>query len=139
AFLPCARGCEDRCFWISSMTRSGWMSTWSARPPNRKAMTVYSQTYFPPLRRKILKNFLAIILSFGLLGFLLIGGVFLASGFAPKLIHVNYDSIAAASHMREAWWALHHPQDLSEISVGEWVKTFEASLQFEEGNITELG
>jgi PAS domain S-box-containing protein len=102
-------------------------------------MTVYSQTYFPPLRRKILRSFLAIILSFGLLGFLLIGGVFLASGFAPKLIHVNYDSIAAASHMREAWWALNHPQDLNEVSVGEWKQTFESSIKFEEGNVTELG
>jgi signal transduction histidine kinase len=102
-------------------------------------MATYSQFYFPPLRRKILQNFLVVIVAYGLLGFLLIGAVFFASSFTPKVIHVNYDSISAANHMREAWWALHHPQDLSEISTSDWVNTFEKEIKFEEGNITEIG
>src|SRR5262249_35751579 len=102
-------------------------------------MALPLQTYFPPLRRKILKSFLVVIAAYGLLGFLLIGAVFFASSFASKLIHVNYDSISAAHHMREAWWALHHPQDLNEISTAEWVKTFETGIRFEETNITETG
>ncbi|MFO1518077.1 MAG: ATP-binding protein [bacterium] len=98
-----------------------------------------SQFYFPPLRRKILKSFLWVIAAYGLLGFLLIGAVFFASGLTPKLIHVNYDSISAVQHMREAWWGLHHSQDLPSVSEREWTDSFEKALHFEEGNITEIG
>ncbi len=96
-------------------------------------------TYFPPLRQKILRNFLVIILAYGLLGFFLMSGVFLASRLTPQLIHVNYDSIMMANRMKEALQALYHPQDQSQIPPEEWSRQFEKSLQFEEGNITEPG
>ncbi|MCE9626222.1 MAG: PAS domain-containing protein [Deltaproteobacteria bacterium] len=94
---------------------------------------------FPPLRRRIFRGFFAVIAVNLILGSFLISAVFFASGLTPKLIRVNYDSISAANQMREAWWALHHPEDYSGIALQEREEDFEKSLEFEEGNITEPG
>ncbi len=96
-------------------------------------------SYFPPLRRKILKSFLFVIASYILLGIFLVGAVFFASSLTPTLIHVNYDSISAAGKMKEAWIGLHHPEEYSHQSTQQWIQTFEEALVFEEGNITEPG
>ena len=94
---------------------------------------------FPPLRRKILKSFLWIILSYILLGLVLMSAVFFASSLTPKLIHVNYDSIAAAQRMREAWVNLRHPEDDPKKNTNLWVEQFNQALAFELDNITERG
>ena len=54
----------------------------------------------PPLRRKILRSFLAVIALYGTLGTLIMIALYFASGITPTLIHVNYDSIAAVAQMR---------------------------------------
>lgn len=102
-------------------------------------MSAMIQPPLPPLRRKIRKSFLALIGLFSVLGAFMVISIFLASGLTPKVIHVNYDSIAAASQMREAIHALQalalYPSKSQEASVAQ----FEKALQFEQGNVTEPG
>ena len=93
----------------------------------------------PSLRRKILRSFLVMILLYAGLGVFLVVSFLIATAATPKLLHVNYDSIAAASQMREAWTALHRPEDHAESSPAQWVKQFDSALKFEQGNVTEPG
>lgn len=93
----------------------------------------------PPLRKRILRSFLVMVLLYGALTVFIMVAVFFASGITPQLLHVNYDSIAAASKMHEAWDSLRHPDDDSAHDAQHWTRQFEAALKFEEGNVTEAG
>jgi PAS domain S-box-containing protein len=93
----------------------------------------------PTLRRKILRSFLWIVLLYGILGFFLMIAVRIASGTSPKMIHVNYDSIAAASEMKQALSAARNPENFPDFSMKEISARFEHALSFEEGNETEPG
>jgi hypothetical protein len=73
-------------------------------------MTVTSLA-LPTLRRKILRSFLGFLALYGVLGLFLVIGVRIASGTSPKMIHVNYDSIAAAVQMRQALDELKSPSN----------------------------
>lgn len=102
-------------------------------------MANISSHYYPPLRLKILQSFFWVIISFITLSFILVAAVFVTSGMTPKLIRVNYDSIAATQQMREAWIALKHIEEYSLQVPQHWKNQFEAALLFEEKNITEPG
>ncbi|MBF0491708.1 MAG: PAS domain S-box protein [Deltaproteobacteria bacterium] len=106
---------------------------------NKKLMPNISTSYYPPLRLRILRSFLWVIFSFITLGFILVSAVFVTSGMTPKLIRVNYDSIAAAQQMREAWVALRHPEEYLQKDPQPWKDQFENALSSEEENITEPG
>jgi two-component system, NtrC family, sensor histidine kinase KinB len=93
----------------------------------------------PPMRRKILRSFLIMVMLYGIVGVLMMAAVFLASGITPKALHSNYDSIWAASQMNDALVALRHPDEYKRIPSVRWAEQFERSLSFEEGNITESG
>ena len=95
-------------------------------------------TALPTLRRKILRSFWGVIVLYGLLGFALVISVQLASGTSPRMIHVNYDSIADAAQMRQALAALKSPASYPGQLPGAKDR-FEAALVAEEGNITEPG
>jgi PAS domain S-box-containing protein len=93
----------------------------------------------PTLRRKILRSFWAIVLLYGVLGVFLVVSVQLASRTSPRMIHVNYDSIAAANQMREALAALKDPASYPGLPAAKAREQFEKAISFEEGNITEPG
>src|SRR5690348_9736120 len=93
----------------------------------------------PPLRRKIRNSFLVLIVLYALMGVFMMASVFLASGTTPKVIHVNYDSIAAAREMTEAWNSLAHPSFHGQKTADQWSEQFERAISFEEGNVTEPG
>jgi len=111
----------------------------------------------PPLRKYIFRNSLMIVGLFAIFGIFMMFAVFLASGITPRLIHLNYDSIAAADQMKTAWTALRHPEDYSpkdnskEVSQpptegrglplrdAKWIQQFDQAITFEFGNITEPG
>lgn len=76
---------------------------------------------------------------YSLVGIFMMMAIHFASGITPKLIHVNYDSIAAATQMTSAWNALRHPEEHLEKSRSGWVEQFSQAISFEEGNITEPG
>ncbi|MEO5971276.1 MAG: ATP-binding protein [Bdellovibrionia bacterium] len=65
--------------------------------------------------------------------------IWFASGITPKLIHVNYDSIASARQMNTSWNAIKHPEEHQEKSPEIWMELFTQALTFAEGNITEAG
>src|SRR6476469_6324306 len=89
----------------------------------------------PPLRRKILRSFLLMVAFYGVVGIFMMVAVFLASGITPKIMHVNYDSIASANEMREAIRALRHPDENPEHDPKGWASQFETALKFEESNV----
>ena len=91
----------------------------------------------PSLRRKILRSFSVMILMYAGLGVLLVAGVLVASATTPKLIHLNYDSIAASHQMKEAWAAINHPEEYAFKPMPAWRRQFESALKFEDGNLTE--
>jgi len=93
----------------------------------------------PPLRRKIMRSFLVMLLLYGGLAAFILVAVFFASGITPKAIHLNYDSISASTQMREAWSALRFPWLYQNKTGDQWKKQFEMSLNFEQGNISEPG
>lgn len=97
------------------------------------------ETALPTLRRRILRSFSLLLGIYILFGAFLVMSVNIASKTTPTLLHVNYDSIAAARRMTEAWSALRFPQYFGSKSAEVWTKQFEESLRFEEGNITEPG
>ncbi len=96
-------------------------------------------TALPALRRKILKSFSVVVALYGLLGLLLVASVVISSKTTPRLLHVNYDSIAAANQMHEAWDAIASPSLHSQRSQKDWVTQFEQALKLEENNISEPG
>ncbi len=96
-------------------------------------------TSLPTLRRKILKSFSTIILLYAVLGIFLVASVFLSNSTTPKMLHVNYDSIAASDQMREAWNALDRPDRFPNHPSSFWMNQFEKAISFEESNITEPG
>ena len=96
-------------------------------------------TALPALRRKILKSFSVVVGLYALLGLLLVASVVISSKTTPRLLHINYDSIAAANIMNEAWDALASPEVHSQKNQKEWADQFERALKLEEGNITEPG
>jgi NtrC-family two-component system sensor histidine kinase KinB len=116
------------------MTLSESTSTSSPPPGTAKMMTA-----LPTLRRKILRSFLWMVVLYGILGFFLVIGVKIASGTSPRMIHVNYDSIAASAQMRDSLFALRTPQDYPQITLNEKKEILEKALTFEEGNETETG
>lgn len=91
----------------------------------------------PPLRRKIRSRFLGIIAMYAIFGLLLMIGLFKESGLTPKLLHMNYDSIAAASEMKEAWLSLRLPSESGADKRQKWTAQFEKALHFQESNCTE--
>ncbi len=93
----------------------------------------------PTLRRKILRSFLGFLALYGVLGLFLVIGVRIASGTSPRMIHVNYDSIAAAAQMRQALDELKSPGNYPSVPREQSLKSFESALKFEEGNVTEPG
>ncbi len=93
----------------------------------------------PSLRKKIFRSFSLMVLLYAGLGIFLMLGVAVSKKTSPKMIHVNYDSIAASERMRHAWHALAHPESFPQKSPREWTDQFEAALIFEEGNLTEPG
>jgi NtrC-family two-component system sensor histidine kinase KinB len=93
----------------------------------------------PTLRRKILGSFWGIALLYGVLGVFLVISVQIASRTSPRMIHVNYDSIAAADQMREALSALESPSSYPGLPEAKAREQFEKALVFEEGNISEPG
>ena len=96
-------------------------------------------TYLPPVRKKVFRHSLSIVALYIVVGIFMMAAVFLASGITPKAIHLNYDSIAAASQMSHAWNALENPAQHPEKTRTDWVTQFENALAFEEKNITEPG
>jgi NtrC-family two-component system sensor histidine kinase KinB len=96
-------------------------------------------TSLPTLRRKIFKSFSVVVALYAVLGALLVMSVNIASKTTPKLLHVNYDSIAAAHQMDESWSALQFPAYAGGHTHDEWVKKFSQALGFEGTNITEVG
>jgi NtrC-family two-component system sensor histidine kinase KinB len=96
-------------------------------------------TSLPTLRRRILQGFLWVVVLYAFLGSLLVLSVFISSGTTPKLLHLNYDSISAATQMREAWNGLGSPDKYPARTSDAWTDEFEKALKFEEGNITEPG
>jgi two-component system, NtrC family, sensor histidine kinase KinB len=93
----------------------------------------------PTLRSKVIKYFSVLIGLYAGLGLFLLICVLLASATTPKMIHLNYDSISAASQMKESWMALDHPREFRGRARPDWQAQFERALKFEEGNITEPG
>ena len=93
----------------------------------------------PALRRKILKSFLVVVALYALLGLLLVSSVVITTKTTPRLLHVNYDSIAVAMEMNESWNALVSPRLYPEKTGAKWAEQFERALKIEEGNITEPG
>jgi len=93
----------------------------------------------PSLRRKILRSFWMMVLLYGILGLFLVISVQIASRTSPKMIHVNYDSIASADQMKEAISAIKNKNDYSDLNLQTARIQFEKALTFEEGNITEPG
>jgi NtrC-family two-component system sensor histidine kinase KinB len=93
----------------------------------------------PPLRKKILRHSFVLVALSILLGTFMMVAVFLASGITPRLIHLNYDSIAASREMHQAWNALRFPEVYPEKSKADWAKQFDQAITFEFGNITEPG
>ncbi len=93
----------------------------------------------PPLRRKILFNFLLVVGLYGGFGTLLMSTTFFASRISPEIIHLNYDSIAAAQKMGDAWDILWHVDDYRHAESARWIKSFSDSLAFCLGNVTEPG
>jgi len=93
----------------------------------------------PSLRRKILHSFLMIVLLYGILGLFLVVSVQIASRTSPQMIHVNYDSIAAADQMKEALAAIENPPAYPFFNRETAKIQFEKALTLEEGNITEMG
>ncbi len=96
-------------------------------------------TALPTLRRKILRSFSVLVMIYAILGALLVASVLIASKTTPRLIHLNYDSIAAATKMEQSWSALQFPDFYRDHPVPYWNKLFEDSLVFAESNITEPG
>lgn len=103
------------------------------RQPARPCRSIEDNSSLPPLRRKIRRSFFVLVGLYAALGIFMVTSVFLAGGMSPKLIHVNYDSIAATGRMLEAWNAI------SQKPNEKWNNQFEAALQFAENNITEPG
>ncbi len=95
------------------------------------------KTSLPSLRRKILQSLWLIVLLYVVLGVFLLVSVQIASRTSPRMIHVNYDSIAAADQMREAVGALKNPTSYPNLSNQSAKVQFDKALTFEEGNITE--
>ena len=97
-------------------------------------------TVLPPLRKKILHGYLALVALFGVMGILLIlSSVFIWRGTTPKMIHSNYDSIEAARKMQQAWNALHFRGAYQDLPEEVWIRQFDEALRFEQSNITEPG
>ena len=97
------------------------------------------KTSLPSLRKKILKSFWMIALLYGVLGVFLVMSVQIASRTTPTMIHVNYDSIAAADQMKESLAAFRDPLSHPQLDFNTAKLQFEKALSFEEGNITEPG
>ena len=95
--------------------------------------------YLPPLRRRIISRFLIIVGLYAIFGIVMIAAVFFASRMTPRLIHVNYDSIAAANQMNESWFNINSPQTDPRGNLDLWQANFETALNIEEHNITEPG
>jgi len=93
----------------------------------------------PSLRRKILRAFSVMIFLYGILGAFLVAGVLISTGTTPRMIHRNYDSIAASEQMREAWSAIKNPKSYAFRATKDWRAQFEQALRAEEMNITEPG
>ena len=102
-------------------------------------MTIIEMEVLPPVRKNVFRHSLSIVAVYVIVGIFMMIAVFLASGTTPKAIHLNYDSIAAANQMQEAWSALSSPEKYQEKSQEAWTTQFENALQFEEKNITEIG
>ncbi len=102
-------------------------------------MVVRIPVSLPPLRHKILRSFSVLIALYAVLGVFMTAAVFLASGTSPKLLHVNYDSIAAAQQLHVAWQALENPKGAKDKPAQDWINQFERALTFAEGNVTEPG
>lgn len=96
-------------------------------------------TSLPSLRRKILRSFWVVALLYGLLGLFLVISIQIASRTSPKMLHVNYDSIAAADQMKEALAAIKDPKSYPSLDLKSAKAQFEKALSFEEGNLTEPG
>ena len=93
----------------------------------------------PTLRRKIFRYFSALVLLYAALGVFLVICMLFASGTTPKIIHVNYDSIAYSDRMKEAWNALAQPTRYSTHKREEWLNQFENALNMEDRNLSEPG
>ena len=86
-------------------------------------------TSLPSLRRKILRSFWMIVLLYGVLGLLLVISVQIASRTSPKMIHVNYDSIAAVNQMKEAITAIKNPESYPGLKPEIEKSQFAGNLQ----------
>ncbi len=95
--------------------------------------------YLPPLRIKIVSRFLWVVGLYAIFGILMIVAVAQTSRMTPRLIHVNYDSIAASGQMMKAWSSFKHPDLDPKGNIAQWEKQFEDALTLEEHNITEPG
>ena len=93
----------------------------------------------PSLRRKILRSFWMMVLLYGVLGLFLVISVQIASRTSPKMIHVNYDSIASADQMKGAIAAIKDQKNYPDLDLQTARLQFEKALTFEEGNETEPG
>jgi PAS domain S-box-containing protein len=95
--------------------------------------------YLPPLRKRIVSRFLLIVGLYALFGIFMLIAVGITSRMTPRLVHMNYDSIAAANQMNEAWLFLASPKLDPHGSVQQRKTNFEEALIIEEHNITEPG
>lgn len=90
-------------------------------------------TILPTLQKSIRRAFLRLVLLFGVLGILLVAGIFFAGRMPTLLLRMNYDSIAYAQKMEEA---LSGMQSLP-LDAAVWEGRFRESLRLAQGNITE--
>ena len=91
----------------------------------------------PPLRKKVFKNSLVVVGIFVFIGLFMTAAVYLVSEVNPKLIHSNYDSIAAAYRMQALWAELRNSdRERPELRATQ-IAAFDQSLQFEIRNLTE--
>jgi signal transduction histidine kinase len=88
----------------------------------------------PSIRQKILRSFFLLVSGYAVLGVFLILAVFLASRMTPALIQFNYDSIAAASLMKDSWVSLSHRHYVSRDEAKTLMAQFEQAITFEEKN-----
>ncbi|HAR42715.1 MAG TPA: hypothetical protein DCS07_08835 [Bdellovibrionales bacterium] len=93
----------------------------------------------PSLKAKLLQSFSFLVILYAVLGLILVAAVIMASRNTPKVIHLNYDSIAAIGRMQEALSALRDPGEYFWQPKEYWLSQFEQNLLFEESNLTEPG
>ncbi|MEG2139613.1 MAG: ATP-binding protein [Bilophila sp.] len=91
----------------------------------------------PTLQKSIRRAFLRLVLLFGVLGLLLVAGIYFAGRMPILLLRMNYDSIAYAQKMEEALTGMQFPDVYMQRNAAAWKEHFQEALHLAQGNITE--